>query len=212
MDDLPFPPAAEWLNKNRRFALGRGVAADPSVKIFAADDIGLVGDFQAAFPLSLGRFPLKGSGKRYVHGGLSLQEVVVPVVRIHKARADDTDRVEVELMRVPAKITTGQVSLAFYQDRPVADKTLSRTLSVGVFAPDGTPLSEVRLVIFDSADPEPRRRETSVVLTMARAADDYNNQEVEFRLVETILGTTQETVYKTHRVKLQKPFASDFDE
>ena len=211
-DDLPLPVATEWLMRNRRFALGRGIDADSSVKIFSAKELGLVGGWTAAFPLSLGRFPLQGSGKRYLHGGMSLQEVIVPVVRIHKARADDTDRVEVELLRLPARITTGQISLALYQDRPVADKILPRTLRVGVFAPDGTALSEVRTLTFDSADLEPRQREKNIGLTLSRAADEYNNQEVEIRLEEALAGTSQTAVYKSHRVKLQKPFASDFDD
>ena len=88
------------------------LAASAAVKVFTSAALGLSGDWSAAFPLSLGRFPLKGSGKRFVHGGISLQEVVVPVVKIHKARADDTGKVEVELVRVPAKITTGQLATA----------------------------------------------------------------------------------------------------
>ena len=174
--------------------------------------MGLTGEWSAAFPLALGRFPLRGSGKRYVHGGVSLQEVIIPVLRVHKARLDDTEQVDVDLLRVPAKITTGQVSLALYQDQPVADKVLPRTLRVGVFTVDGLPLSEVRTMTFDAADTDPRHREKSVVLTLARTADEYNNQEVELRLEETITGTTQNVVYKSHRIKLQKPFASDFDD
>ena len=211
-DDLPLPTAAEWQYKNRRFAVGSGIAADTSVKIFTAGELGLAGDWSAAFPLVLGRFPLKGSGKRYVHGGVSLQEVIVPVLRIHKARSDDTERVEVELLRIPSKITTGQLSLALYQNRPVADKTLPRTLQIGLFAKDGTTLSEVRTLTFDSADSEPRQREKSLVLTLSRAADDFNNQDAEIRLEETVPGTSQQAVYKSHRIKIQKPFAGDFDE
>jgi uncharacterized protein (TIGR02687 family) len=211
-DDLPLPKASAWLYRNRRFALGHGIVADSSVKVFTAADLGLAGDWSAAFPLALGRFPLQGSGKRYVHGGVSLQEVVIPVLSIHKARSDDTERVEVELLRIPAKITTGQVSLALYQDRPVADKTLPRILSIGLFTKDGTALSEVRTLTFDSADAEPRQREKSLVLTLSRTADDYNNQDVEVRLEETVPGTSQQSVYKSHRIKLQKPFAGDFDE
>lgn len=211
-DDQPLPAADEWLYLNRRFALGRGITPGPAVKIFTAAQLGLPGDWSAAFPLGLGRFPLKGSGKRFVHGGLSLQEVIVPVVRIHKARVDDTERVEVEILRLPAKITTGQISLAFYQDRPIADKVHARTLRVGVFAQDGTILSEIRSMNFDSADTEPRHREKSLVLVLSRTADDFNNQDVEIRLEETVSGTSQKAVYKSHRVKLQKPFASDFDE
>lgn len=211
-DDLALPAANEWFFKNRRFALGRGIEPNPSVKVFPAAAIGLSGDWSAAFPLALGRFPLKGSGKRFVHGGLSLQEIVVPVVTIHKTRADDTMRVEVDLLRVPSKLTTGQASLSLYQAQPVAEKVLPRTLRIGVFSLDGVALSEVRTMVFDSADTEPRQREKVLGLTLSRAADAYNNQEVEIRLEELIPGTSQSAVYKSHRVKLHKPFESDFDE
>jgi Tfp pilus assembly protein PilO len=85
-------------------------------------------------------------------------------------------------------------------------------LSIGLFTKDGTALSEVRTLTFDSADAEPRQREKSLVLTLSRTADDYNNQDVEVRLEETVPGTSQQSVYKSHRIKLQKPFAGDFDE
>jgi hypothetical protein len=182
------------------------------VKVFGSSARGLGGDWSAAFPLSLGRFPLQGSGKRYVHGGISLQEVVVPVVKIHKARADDTGRVEVEFMRVPAKITTGQLSISLFQDRPALDKVLPRTLRIGVFAKDGTILSEIKTHTFDSKETEARQRETTVLLVLSHAADAFNNREVDLRLEETVTGTSQIVTYKTHSLKLQKPFTSDFDE
>ena len=102
---------------------------------------------------------------------------------------------------LPTKITTGQISLALYQVEPVADKTLARTLSIGVYGLDGTAISEVRTITFDVADEEPRLREKTVGLTLSRAADDYNGQEVEIRLLETIPGTNQTAVYKRHRAK-----------
>ena len=211
-DDLALPDATEWLVKDRRFALGRGIVPHSSVKMFDAPQLGLIGDWQAAFPLGLSRFPLSGAGKRYVHGGISLQEVVVPVVRIHVARSDDTEAVEVDLLRVPSRITTGQVNLSLYQSRPVADKVLPRTLRVGVFTADGTPLSEAKALTFDSTDPEPRQRETNVTLVLSRAADDYNNQDVEIRLDEMLAGTTQTVTYKKYLTRLLKRFTSDFDE
>ncbi len=211
-DDQALPAAGEWLFKNRRFALGRGIAPNPAVKVFSAAQLGLEGDWQAAFPLGLGRFPLQGSGKRYVHGGPSLQEIVLPVLRIHKTRADDTGQVEVELLRPPNRITTGRVSLALYQEQPVTDKMLGRKLRIGVYAPNGTALSEVRELTFDSADPEPRQREKALTLTLSHASDDYNDQDVEIRLEQALPGTAQFVTYKTHRVALKKRFDTDFDD
>jgi uncharacterized protein (TIGR02687 family) len=211
-DMMPIPKAAEWTYTTRRFALGREIEPKSGVKLFPADALGLEGDWTAAFPLNLGRFPLKGSGKRYVHGGLTLQEIVIPVVKIHKARSDDTGRVEVEPLRVPTKITTGQLSIALFQQEPAVDKVLPRTLRVGIYAQDGTLLSEVKTVTFDSRELEPRQRETTVLLALSFEADAYNNQDVELRLEELVPGTSQLVTYKAHRLKLQKPFTSDFDE
>lgn len=211
-DMTSLPAAAEWTFRNRRFALGKSIADDSTVKVFSAAALGLSGDWAAAFPLSLGRFPLQGSGKRFVHGGLSLQEVIVPVVKIHKARVDDTGLVEVELLRAPAKITTGQLSISLFQDRPAIEKILPRTLRVGVYARDGAELSEIKTLTFDSKETEARNREINVTLTLSRAADAFNNREVELRLMETVQGANQVVVYKSHSLKLQKPFASDFDE
>jgi len=51
-----------------------------------------------------------------------------------------------------------------------------------------------------------------MVLVLSHAADAFNNKEVELRLEETVPGTNQTVTYKSHGLKLQKPFASDFDE
>jgi uncharacterized protein (TIGR02687 family) len=211
-DMTVFPPAEKWMYTTRRFALGREVGSSRSVKVFSPSALKLTGDWSAAFPLSLGRFPIKGSGRRFVHGGFSLQEVIVPVVKVHKARTDDTERIEVELLRVPAKITTGQISISLFQDKQAIGKVLPRTLRVGVFSKDGTALSEIKTQTFDSKDPEPRHRETTMLLVLSHAADSFNNSEVELRLEETVQGTNQLVTYKTHSLKLQKPFTSDFDE
>jgi uncharacterized protein (TIGR02687 family) len=211
-DFAALPAAEEWTYPAQRFALGRGIADNAAIKVFSAGALGLSGDWSAAFPLSLGRFPRPGSGKRYVHGGISLQEIVVPVVKIHKARVDDTDRVEVELLRVPAKITTGQVSISLFQDKAAVDKVLPRTLRAGVYAGDNVLISELKTMTFDSKDQEARQRERSLSLVLSHAADAFNGQEVELRLEAKVPGSEQFITYRAHTVKLQKPFAMDFDE
>jgi hypothetical protein len=91
---------------------------------------------------------------------------------------------------------------------------LPRTLRVGIFAKDkdGACLSEVKTHTFDSKESEPRQREVTMVLMLSAAADAFNNRDVELRLDETLPGTNQTVTYKAHTLKLQKPFASDFDD
>jgi len=211
-DSASLPDATEWTYRDRRFAIGRGIAESGASKVFNATQLGLSGDWSCAFPVGLGRFPLQGSGKRYVHGGFSLQEVVIPVVHINKSRSDDTGRVSVEIIGMPTKLTTGQVALSIYQEKQVTPKLLPRALKVGVYTSDGQAISEIKALTFDSKEEEPRLRETSVALVLSKAADSQNNTTVEIRLDETLPGTNQTVPYRCYSIKLQKSFDTDFDE
>ncbi|MFN9629141.1 MAG: BREX-1 system phosphatase PglZ type A, partial [Cyanobacteriota bacterium] len=213
-DRAEFPAAKELSFKNRRFALGTGIKASAGQKVFTAGALGLTGDWQAVFPLGLDRFPRSGSGSRFVHGGTSLQEVVVPVIRLKRDRKDVSRVVEAQLLRVPAKITTGKLSFGLFQLEPVEPKKrLPLQLRIGLYAKaDGAPLCAPRTVLLDSAAREAREREESVVLELSNAAGDYNNQILELRLERQLEGVATPVPYKTVELKLQRPFGSDFDD
>ncbi|MFS6826122.1 BREX-1 system phosphatase PglZ type A [Cyanobium sp. ATX-6F1] len=140
-DKAVFPPADQLPTKSRRFALGDGIEPRPGQKIFAAQALGFTGGWSAVFPLGLDRFPIKGSGSRFVHGGTSLQEVVVPVIKLKRETKEESRLVEVEVLRLPAKITTVRLSLALFQHDPVeAKKVMPLQLRIGLYAKaDGAP-------------------------------------------------------------------------
>jgi uncharacterized protein (TIGR02687 family) len=213
-DRAQFPTAKELSFKNRRFALGRGIKASAGQKLFTADQLGLSGNWEAVFPLGLDRFPRSGSGSRFVHGGTSLQEVVVPVIRLKRERKDESRVVEAELLRVPAKITMGKLAFGLFQLEPVEPKKrLPLQLRIGLYAKaDGALLCAHRTVLLDSAASEAREREQQVVLELSNAAGDYNNQTLELRLERQLDGVATPVPYKTVELKLQRPFGSDFDD
>jgi uncharacterized protein (TIGR02687 family) len=213
-DRSEFPAAQELTFKNRRFALGTGIKPSAGQKVFTASELGLSGSWEAVFPLGLDRFPRSGSGSRFVHGGTSLQEVVVPVIRLKRERKDESRVVEAELLRVPAKITMGKLSFGLFQLEPVEPrKRLPLQLRIGLYAKaDGALLCAHRTVLLDSAASEAREREQHVVLELSNAAEDYNNQTLELRLEQLLEGVNQPQAYKTVELKLQRPFGSDFDD
>jgi uncharacterized protein (TIGR02687 family) len=213
-DRAQFPAAKELSFKNRRFALGTGIKPSAGQKVFTASELGLAGSWEAVFPLGLDRYPRSGSGSRFVHGGTSLQEVVVPVIRLKRERKDESRPVEAELLRVPAKITTGKLSFGLFQLEPVeAKKRLPLQLRIGLYAKaDGALLCAHRSVLLDSAASEAREREQQVVLELSNAAGDYDNQILELRLEQQLEGVATPVPYKTVEVKLQRPFGSDFDD
>ncbi|MCP9793319.1 BREX-1 system phosphatase PglZ type A [Vulcanococcus limneticus Candia 3F8] len=213
-DRSEFPKAKELSFKNRRFALGTGIQPSAGQKVFTAADLGLSGKWEAVFSLGLDRYPRSGSGSRFVHGGTSLQEVVVPVIRLKKERKDESRPVAAELLRVPAKITTSRLPFGVFQLEPVEPrKRLPLQLRITLVAKaDGALLCEPRTLLLDSAASEAREREQQVILDLSNAAGDYNNQPVELRLEQLLEGVATPVPYKTVELKLQRPFGSDFDD
>ena len=183
-------------------------------KIFSAQALGLNGSWSGVFPLGLDRFPRSGSGSRFVHGGTSLQEVVVPVIKLKRERKDDSRPVDVELLGLPAKVTTSRLAFSLYQREPVeAKKRLPLQLRIGLYAKaDGAQLCTPANLRFDSEASEPREREQKVILELSNASDRYDNQLLELRLEEILEGVATPNIYKTVELKLQRPFGNDFED
>ena len=65
-----------------RFIIGKGLKDSNSFKMFDAKALGLADNFEYLFPKSINRLRKKGSGAKFVHGGISLQEVIIPIIQI----------------------------------------------------------------------------------------------------------------------------------
>ncbi len=89
------------LFRDRRFVLGKGFSSVPGLHTFTSQQLGLAGSVEVQIPRSINRLRLRGSGSRFVHGGASLQEVVVPVIKVNKKRQSDLSAVEVDILRGP---------------------------------------------------------------------------------------------------------------
>lgn len=206
------PDGDEVLYRDRRFVLGRGLRSQAGFKTFSPDQLGLEGTLDVQIPKSINRLRLKGSGSRFVHGGATLQEVVIPVVRINKKRQSDVGRVEVEFIGGGGKtITTGQLAVVLYQTEAVTEKKQPRRLRAGLYTLDGELISDAHELTFDFASENPRERELSVRFILSRKADEANNQQVELRLEEQVEGTSHFTRYKAARYTIRRSFTSEFD-
>lgn len=206
------PEGDEVLYRDRRFVLGRGLREGASFKTFNPVQLGLTGTLMVQIPKSINRLRLKGSGSRFVHGGATLQEVVIPVIRINKKRQSDVGRVEVEFIGGGGKtITTGQLAVVLYQTEAVTEKLQSRRLRAGLFTLDGELVSDQHELLFDFSSANPRERELPVRFILSRKADEANNQQVELLLEETVEGTSHFTRYKAARYSIRRSFSSEFD-
>ena len=206
------PDCGEILHKGRRFMVADSITPRSGIKLFTANQLGLDGQWTAAFPLGLNMFRQKGSGKRFVHGGLSLHEVVVPVIRINKSREDDLDEVDLETVGIPPRITNNSVSIRILQKQKCTEKTKGVNVKMGIYAQDSTLLSGELEILFNSSDDEPRNRESSHIFNLNSKASRYNNQEVIFRLTKAIPGTSGVmNTLAEFKIPLQISFTNDFD-
>jgi uncharacterized protein (TIGR02687 family) len=204
------PEGDKVLFKNRRYVFGRELKADSGFTTFTAAQLGLASDFDVQIPKSVLRLPMPGAGSRFVHGGASLQEIVVPVLTVNKKRKSDTRPVEVKILPDLDKITTGQVVVRLFQADPVSDKVRPRTLRAGLYVGEDLISNQVTLV-FDEESTDRRDRYQEATLLLARNANEYNNRPVEFRLEEQIPKTDHWRTLEKATYTLRRSFTSDFD-
>ncbi len=101
------PPGGETVDLHRRVWIGRGGAADPACLRARLSDFGLGGDLEISVPWSLACYKVKGGARAYFHGGMSPQELVIPVLMLTPlARAALPSPISWELIPSRPKITT----------------------------------------------------------------------------------------------------------
>lgn len=82
-------PAGTWVATHERFLLGEG-ASDAHNCVLPAAQLGIQTNVpQAAFPMALCAY---ATGKSYFHGGVSLQEAVVPVITIQLGQQSNSSK------------------------------------------------------------------------------------------------------------------------
>ena len=89
-DYLSVSPEAEKIfHYDRRFILGKNFKESQSFKKFTSEELNIKGDFEVLFPKSINRLRKKGAGSRFVHGGISLQEIIIPVINVTKTNTKE---------------------------------------------------------------------------------------------------------------------------
>jgi len=206
----PVPDAGAFLT-DRRFLVGNGLEEHPSMLTFQSKDLHLSGDCVVQVPRGINRMRMKGSGSRYVHGGASLQEVVVPVIKVNKGRQADTTYVDVDVLKGSSnKITSGQLSVTFYQRQAISDKVKPLRIRAGIYTSDDILISDSKELTFDFTSENARDRELKSRFMFGNSAEAMRSQQVELRLEVPIENTNKWKPYATYMYVIQRQFVTDF--
>lgn len=133
------------------------------------------------------RIKVKGGGENYVHGGISLQEMVVPVIAFKNLRTSskqfvELSNVQVGLLSENRKITNLIFSLDFFQKQPVSDKVQPCTYTIYMTDDEDRVVSDRQVIIADRTSNNASERVFRVRFNLKAGSYDRNKL---YRLVIT---------------------------
>jgi len=154
------------------------------------------------------RIKVQGGGENYVHGGISMQEMVVPVIVYKGLRTGSKKYIEVQnpglsLISESRKVSNLMFSLDFLQKQPVGDKVQPCNYILHIADEDGAPVSDFQSVIADRTSNNASDRVFRVRFTLKQA--QYNKNKL-YRLV--IANDTDAPEEVEFRIDIA--FADDF--
>src|SRR5699024_6153781 len=109
-------------------------------------------DLQLYIPNGSIRNRIQGPGTNFVHGGASLQEVVIPLITFKNKRAtqkgvEAVEKVNVELTSRTRSITNKLFTLQFFQSEKVENKNIARTVNMYMEDENGIIISNIETII-----------------------------------------------------------------
>lgn len=162
-------------------------------------------------PLDNIRMKKQGGGMNYVHGGISLQESVVPVIEFKNIRSTskkfvDVKKAELQLISQSRKVSNSIFSLDFYQKEAVSGKVAAATYEIYMADASGKAVSDKKTVIADKTSNNGSDRVFRTRFTL---------KSVEFKKTDTYYLTVVEkgTTNVVDRVEftIDIAFVNDFD-
>ena len=196
---------------NRRFIIGKNLEENSCAQKFTSKELGINGDNDFLITKSINKIRKQGGGNRFVHGGATLQELVVPLLEIKYHRKNMINEVEATIMPI-STITTNNVNVSVYQEEPISERIKPITISCGFYSEDGIELSDKHKITLNSSDDENRNRENKLKFTFKEISNKYSGKFIKFVMKKVIENSSEEPIYKTYDVKLQLAFFNDFDE
>lgn len=193
---------------NKRYILTRGEA--PDIEGTLTYSMGYLdeslADCNVTVPRGADIFKTGGGGQNYVHGGLSLQEVVIPLLRVKTERGKkDVSAVKVVLTSLSRKITNLISYLDFIQTENISDALTPARLSVYFEAENGERISGEEIIVADKKNVTAEKRQFHEKFTFKNRK--YSKSD-KYYLVMMDLDSGIEV--ERHEFMFDIAFANDF--
>ena len=157
------------------------------------------------------RMKKQGGGMNYVHGGVSLQEMAVPVIEFKNIRSTskkyvDVRKTELQLISQSRKVSNSIFSLDFYQKDAVSGKVASAVYEIFMADANGVPVSDKKTVIADKTSNNGSERVFRTRFTL-KSVDFKKTDSYYLTVIEKESGKVCEQIEFT----IDIAFVNDFD-
>jgi len=140
-----------------------------------ANATGLESDLYVHIPASTNRYRHTGVGHQFVHGGGSLQELIVPLIESSRKVEEISRKVGILIPEQgKLKVVSSRMKLTLIQADPVSHSEKPRNIFVALMHQAGHVVSNQEEVLLDSTAENPSERSQVVELTLTPEASSEN--------------------------------------
>jgi uncharacterized protein (TIGR02687 family) len=120
-----------------------------------------------AIPRAINRYRKQGNiGVQFVHGGASLQEMIIPVIKFYKQKKELLQTVTFKRLDQADKIASGSIKISLFQNEPVSNEFKSAEVMFGLYSDTGELYSNEVEIHFNSTSANPKERVFEIILSL----------------------------------------------
>ena len=160
-------PPGKHIEEHNRYTITKSTKdIKDSYVMNLSDTANVESDLKVVVPKAINRYKRQGSGMHFVHGGGSLQELIVPVIESNRKREDVSMRVPFKLLNKDYKIVSGAIKIRIFQELPVGVETKAREVVAGLYTTTNELVSNEVQHTMDSASELPTERTKEFILNI----------------------------------------------
>ena len=127
-------PKGKHVKQSNRYILTTDTKAVSNSYQFNLSDCSTINsELKVVTPKAINRYKRQGSGAHFVHGGASLQEMIIPLIESTRKRKDVGKKVPFRLINNELKIVSGALKVKLFQEQPVDSLLKTREIIMGVY-------------------------------------------------------------------------------
>jgi len=163
-------------------------------------------DLYVTVPRGVDIFKAAGGGQNFVHGGASLQEIIVPLLKVKTERSKkEVGTVEIVLTSISRKITNLITYLDFIQTENVSDILKPMRIKVYFETESGEKISDEELIVADRKNATPDKRQFHEKFTFRNRK--YSKNEKYYLVMKDAVS---EMEIMRHEFIIDIAFSDDF--